>query len=293
MSVVEDPGVQLPHTALPVSSIADALPHFRRPFAPAAVKFKVQTASERSRKVLIVAHIDARLVIERLNAVVGGAWQESYAAHGRMLGCHLQVFGQSHFDVGQGRDEKAQLSDALKRVAVKFGIGVSVYALPRVYWEIDNNAGVRTWMKQTKDGPKMQAEITPAGMRALQGAPENPEEGSYAWWLREVGERQFGQVLDHGDLFDAGGLEEDAAVTLGDPEQAAEAPAAEVEQVEGEEADALRESARKAFADLKAAAPRRMMPAEFNRKLTAAGGSIAGLEAFVEELNGMLREAGS
>jgi hypothetical protein len=62
---------------LPVTSLNDALPMLRRPFTPAAVKFKVQRKLGEAG-VQIVGYIDARLVIERLNLVVGDQWSASY-----------------------------------------------------------------------------------------------------------------------------------------------------------------------------------------------------------------------
>ncbi len=82
---------------------------------------------------LVVAHIDARLVVERLNAVVGDRWSEKHRSLGDgLMVCELTVNGQTHEDVGKGSGPeaaKAMYSDSLKRAAVKFGVGVSIYAM--------------------------------------------------------------------------------------------------------------------------------------------------------------------
>ena len=53
--------------------------HLRRPFEPAAVRWKVQSVGDGYG--IVVAYIDARLVVERLNAVVGGEWSDEYRVH--------------------------------------------------------------------------------------------------------------------------------------------------------------------------------------------------------------------
>jgi hypothetical protein len=117
------------HDGLPVASFAEAAPYLRRPFTVAAVKFKPQQKL-RNNSTLCVAYIDARLVIERLNLVVAGAWHAEFEpVPGGLMWAHLTVCGVTRRDVGQGQG-KALVSDALKRAAVHFGVGVSLYAAP-------------------------------------------------------------------------------------------------------------------------------------------------------------------
>lgn len=81
------------------------------------------------------AHIDARAVMNRLDAVVGvGGWSDAYTVlNGKNVECTLTVFGVSKSDVGETNDGgfadamKSAYSDALKRAAVKFGIGRYLY----------------------------------------------------------------------------------------------------------------------------------------------------------------------
>src|SRR5262245_14130981 len=102
--------------SLPVDNLNDALPFLRRPFTSAAVKFKVQAQFQNSG--LIVAYIDARLVYERLNLVVGSKWSEGFLPYPNeehpatnVLWCRLQVFEQAHGDIGEG-EKKGLISDA-------------------------------------------------------------------------------------------------------------------------------------------------------------------------------------
>lgn len=90
----------------------------------------------------VIYYIDARTVIERLNSVVPGQWHfetellhvpsgekgDKWVFKGR-----LTVLGCVHEDVGMNENElyfdpaKAAVSDALKRCAVHFGIGIELY----------------------------------------------------------------------------------------------------------------------------------------------------------------------
>ena len=90
-----------------------------------------------------MAHIDARQVMDRLDKVVGsGNWSDSYApaAIGRGVECTLTVMGVSKVDVGIPSDqdpEKGAYSDALKRAAVKFGIGRHLYDIDTQWLPFD------------------------------------------------------------------------------------------------------------------------------------------------------------
>lgn len=86
---------------------------------------------------LTFSYIDARQVMDRLDAVVGmGGWSDSYRQVGDAIECSLTVLGVTKVDVGypnnpdHPEDEalKSAFSDALKRAAVKFGIGRFLYS---------------------------------------------------------------------------------------------------------------------------------------------------------------------
>lgn len=117
----------------------DLLTELRRPFPAEAVGFKVQANPKSDTgNALIVAFVDARAVTERLNEVVGLDWEDAYRHEGGGIVCSLTVKGVTREDVGygEGTDEmgvKGAYSDALKRAAVRFGIGSSLYALDRCF----------------------------------------------------------------------------------------------------------------------------------------------------------------
>lgn len=170
-----------------VDSFRDAAPLLRRPFAPNAVKFKVQATWEGGA--LIVSYIDARLVVERLNLVCPHLWTDHYRpiSESRMW-CDLTVDAITRSDVGDGTG-KGLVSDALKRAAVKFGVGVSLYAIPKIR--------LRESDGHIKPNRKEKHELTTSG--------ENRARELYEAWLKGHGISAFGEPLDHGDADDAQG----------------------------------------------------------------------------------------
>jgi hypothetical protein len=59
-------------TRFPCASLAEALPHLRRPPSAAAVRFKVQNTVDEAAQV--AAYVDARLVFDRLDRVCSHEW---------------------------------------------------------------------------------------------------------------------------------------------------------------------------------------------------------------------------
>jgi hypothetical protein len=118
------------------------------PFPVEEVRWKPQAVS--GNRALAIAYIDARSVMDRLDNAVGPAgWQDEYEflPDGAVL-CKLRLRIDGEWimkqDVGGQSDQqdngdrlKAAVSDALKRAAVKFGIGRYLYDLPRQWVDYD------------------------------------------------------------------------------------------------------------------------------------------------------------
>lgn len=122
------------------------------PFPPAAVKFLPRNV--KANRCLAMPYIDARLVEDRLDDVVGpGGWSDAYelVSNGSVV-CKLSVLcvtgdgiaWVTKCDVGSPSEQpdmgdklKAAFSDALKRAAVKFGIGRYLYRCPPVWCDYD------------------------------------------------------------------------------------------------------------------------------------------------------------
>jgi hypothetical protein len=121
-------------------------------------------------KGMVVAYVDARMVMDRLDEAVGPAgWTDEYrilsdretkteAGPIRTLEveCSLTLFledtGITKRDVGEGDTLKAAYSDAFKRAAVKFGIGRYLYSLPKLWADLNE-------YKQIKDPEALKARL--------------------------------------------------------------------------------------------------------------------------------------
>lgn len=189
---------------------AEKLTELRRPFAPEAIKFRLGGGG-------VLPYIDARVVIERLNKVCPG-WSTRFEIlpTGKQIVCHLTIGGVTRSDVGTmggggGNVDpvKAGYSDALKRAAVHFGVGVSVYALKRINESDLPNGAIKTFTGKDKKEHKY---LTADGGTALRKGYRN--------WLKSDAGKHFGEVLSHGDI----------AGSVGDPE--AQATPGEAEQLE-------------------------------------------------------------
>jgi hypothetical protein len=117
----------------------DILEQLRQPFPASRISFKVQTKPNEKGNSLVVAYIDARDVMERLDDVVGPDWSDRYEKAGTAKGlvCYLTICGVTRADVGDDDNEnepvKSAYSDAFKRAAVKFGVGRFLYDLPKMW----------------------------------------------------------------------------------------------------------------------------------------------------------------
>jgi hypothetical protein len=149
-----------PYTELTAAAAAD----LRRPIALEEVRFKIQSVTKDRMHGQAVAYIEARTVFARLNLLFPGHWQAGTTAlpldmratspgqHGRLTvriedeqvkadytlfyRCRLTIAGAVFEDVGAGEDPKAAYSDALKRAAVRAGIGESLYAVDAQWLDV-------------------------------------------------------------------------------------------------------------------------------------------------------------
>lgn len=108
------------------------------PFALGEVSWRVESLSKDKREALVVPVVELETVLERLDDVLGvQGWQDSYEviASGvdiAMVKCRLNIGGIGKEDVGEGENLKAAFADALKRAALKFGVGR--YLLGEQHW---------------------------------------------------------------------------------------------------------------------------------------------------------------
>jgi hypothetical protein len=137
--------------AVPVAANVEALTEaLATPFDPREVRFKPGVIS--GNRALALAFVDARVIQDRLDDVLGvTGWQDEYEClpDGSVV-CRLRLrLGDewiTKMDVGgpseqpdEGDRRKAAFSDALKRAAVKFGIGRYLYRLPSQWVDYDSH----------------------------------------------------------------------------------------------------------------------------------------------------------
>lgn len=121
------------------------------PFDPEEISWRLGTVSREKMKGMALAYLDARAVMDRLDAVCGPAgWQCRYShANGKTV-CDIGVLATPPGDAlpewiwkadGAGDSdieaEKGALSDAFKRAAVRWGIGRYLYSLASPWVEIE------------------------------------------------------------------------------------------------------------------------------------------------------------
>lgn len=166
---------------------ADAL---TAPFLPTEVKFKPQ--SVKGNRALALAYIDCRVIQDRLDAVLGVEnWMDEYEilADGSVM-CRLKLRLNGEWvtktDVGSPSEQpdsgdrlKAAFSDAMKRAAVKFGIGRYLYRLPAVWCDYDPQKKQFSATPQlpTWAVPKPKSAAAPTPAKAPPPAPKLPDTG--------------------------------------------------------------------------------------------------------------------
>lgn len=166
------------------------------PFEADEVKWKPQAIS--GNRAMAVAYVSARAVMDRLDEVVGpDCWRDDYEplASGSVV-CRLSVkLGDEWItkaDVGSESEQpdggdrvKAAFSDALKRAAVKFGIGRYLYRLP-LSW-VDYDAQKRKFVRlpslPTWALPKQEPAAMASGVETI----SEEQGGNLAALLRKCG----------------------------------------------------------------------------------------------------------
>jgi hypothetical protein len=139
-----------------------------------SIHWRSQSLNREGNSAMALAYMDARHVMDRLDAVCGSEnWQDSYteSAKGRVI-CTISILiGDQWVSKSDGagdtavEGEKGGISDAFKRAAVKWGIGRYLYDLGSPWAECEtykNKAGKDTFKKWTPAGLKKLAAIHPA-----------------------------------------------------------------------------------------------------------------------------------
>jgi hypothetical protein len=164
-------------------------------FDPSEVKWKPQTVKD--NRALVICFVDARVIQDRLDDVLGVmGWQDSYEClpDGAVV-CRLRIRVGDEWitkeDVGgqseqpdEGDRRKAAFSDALKRAAVKFGIGRYLYRLKPQWVDYDPQK------RQVVGTPRLPAPAQPAPKKEQAAAPTAGEDAKLvvARFAKRIGE---------------------------------------------------------------------------------------------------------
>lgn len=124
------------------NAIATAL---AEPFPAECVSWRVGSTTSDKKRGMALAYVDARAVMDRLDAVLGPEnWQDDYTFSDKRILCRISVklYGEwiSKCDGAGDTDvepEKGGISDAFKRAAVKWGPGRYLYGMPSPWVEIE------------------------------------------------------------------------------------------------------------------------------------------------------------
>lgn len=151
-------------------------------FPREAISWRAQSITQDGTKAMALAYIDARDVMDRLDEVVGFEnWQDRYEFHGSRTVCYLSIRVEGEWITkadGAGDSdveaEKGAISDALKRAAVKWGIGRYLYHLksPWVPCESYEKGGKKHWKKWADDPWKF---VKGGASEAKQAPPKQKE----------------------------------------------------------------------------------------------------------------------
>ncbi len=180
------------------------------PFADSEIEWRVMRCGDKNNKVWaqLAAYVDARAIMNRLDSTVGPEnWQTKFreiqTPNGAGILCSLSLYVDNRWvakedgaDFSRGIEiTKSGISDSLKRVAVQWGIGRSLYTLPTVWAEniqdgypphgsdsisiLSKEKNIKAWCPR------------PAMSKFLKPTPKEPskkvdrEIGEYSDWTKE------------------------------------------------------------------------------------------------------------
>lgn len=162
------------------------LQNLHAPFPPNEIEWRVGSTNQDKTSGLALAYLTARHVMERLDEVCGADnWQDRYEFHGKRTVCYLSIrIGTEWVTKADGAGdsdveaEKGAISDALKRAAVKWGIGRYLYSLGSTWVQL-KKAG-NSYKIETHEFPKLERilrdkfGVPPSDMGNVNVTPEEP-----------------------------------------------------------------------------------------------------------------------
>ncbi len=195
--------------------LAKVLERASEHFDPEEIEFSVKATSRDKKKALMVAHLTARSVMDRLDEMVREGLLESWTStfevvekavtkvqtrDGEKEEARYAVVARIHLelpsgkvlvkeDVGEGDTLKGAFSDALKRAAVHLGIGRYLYRLGEMWVDLPEGrdypseeeirklrARLRGLARQKAREERSQAQVGPRGQGEPQGRGQDEAE---------------------------------------------------------------------------------------------------------------------
>ena len=163
----------------------DIFDRLKAPFSPEDIEFRVGSTTRDKSKGLALAYVTSRAIMDRLDSVLGPTeWQNEVKVcdDGVIATLTIRVGGEwiMRQDGAQFTNIEAfkgGISDALKRVAVLYGIGRYLYSLPQEWVELDNDRmSAQTIRKlRAKLGGVKSTPKKAGGMSQAYAAQEQPE----------------------------------------------------------------------------------------------------------------------
>jgi hypothetical protein len=143
----------------------------REPFKPSRVKWRMDQASHRTKKVMLLCYIDARTVAMRLDEVCGPTgWSVRYEPWEGGVLCTLTIYTargpiekQGVGTAGNFEQVKGAASDAFKRAAVQWGIGRYLYSVPSPWVPVQDKGHISVYHKD-KQGDILKGYATPPAL---------------------------------------------------------------------------------------------------------------------------------
>jgi hypothetical protein len=116
------------------------------PFSDSEIDWRIGATTKDKDKAIGLAYIDARTVMERLDAVCGpGNWKNEHPHANGKTSCRISIKIDGEWvykENGAGDSaveaEKGAFSDSFKRAAVLWGIGRYLYDMPNEWVELEN-----------------------------------------------------------------------------------------------------------------------------------------------------------
>ena len=157
--------------------LSDVQKRLQAPFPAHMVAWKPAAFNKERTRALLLAHIDARAVQDRLDAVCPDAWEFSVevvpGTRQPTVKGRLTILGVSREDIGEAPEGdlgtlKAATSDAMKRCAVQFGIGRYLYDLPRQWADWDDTQRGPAEPPELPEWARPDHERSPGGAHLVQ-----------------------------------------------------------------------------------------------------------------------------